>query len=256
MNKITFSFGKNWKNLNRILTEEDILKAQADLVYWLGEENIRGKEVLDIGSGSGIHSLGFLRLGAARLFSFDYDRHSVEATTEHWAGAGKPEHWTVTHGSVLDPEFLSKLPRFDLVYSWGVLHHTGDMWSAIRNALDRVKPGGVLYITLYNDRDYAGSMALKQRYNSASTFGKRLMEAKWILKIMARRLLKLQNPFAWNQKKIRGMDTYHDIVDWLGGLPYEIANEDEMLRFGLENGLSLQRIWCREDCHYYFFRKA
>ncbi len=252
---ISFSFGKNWKNLNRVLTQEDIDKARADLVYWVGEENIRGKEVLDIGSGSGIHSLGMLRVGASRITSFDYDPHSVEATRQHWEDAGRPERWTVMHGSVLDDTFLATLPQFDLVYSWGVLHHTGDMWRAIRNALGKVKPGGLFYITLYNDRNYAGSLALKQRYNAASNLGKRLMEAKWIAKLMARRLLNGKNPFAWNEKKVRGMNAYHDIVDWLGGLPYEIANEDEMLRFGHENGLSLRRIWCREDCHYYLFRR-
>src|SRR6185503_16510942 len=119
--KITFSFGKNWQDLNRQLTEDDIKKAKEDLAYWIGEENIANKRILDIGSGSGIHSLGLYELGAGEIVAFDYDEFSVAATREHWEKRGKPSNWKVMQGSILDDQFIKQLGTFDLVYSWGVL---------------------------------------------------------------------------------------------------------------------------------------
>ncbi len=255
MTKISFSFGENWKNLNQKIQEEDIDRAIEDIEYWIGKEKIKGKNVIDIGSGSGIHSLSLFRLGVKSLLSFDYDKNSVEATTYHWLRSGEPSNWKVEHGSILDKEYIAKLGQFDIVYSWGVLHHTGNMWQAINNALSLVNSKGLFFITIYNDRNYDRSIKDKTKYNNQNKLGKRLMELNWILKIMLMRSLKFKNPFAWNEKKERGMNVYNDIVDWLGGLPYEIANEDEMLQFGLKNNLTLKRISCKEACHYYLFQR-
>lgn len=255
---ITFSFGENWKDLNKSVTEKEIARSIEDIIHWIGKESIEGKRVLDLGSGSGIHSLGFFRLGAAELVSFDYDKHSVSATTEHWERAGKPANWKVMHGSILDKQFIAGLGTFDLVYSWGVLHHTGSMWEAINNALTMVKPGGLFYITLYKDNNYEKSVAKKEKFNASSAFGKRMMINKEILKHMAKRAVRFKNPFAWNQKLERGMNVYHDIVDWLGGLPYEAANEDEMLQWGYANNVKMLRIQCMGNygsCSYYLFQK-
>lgn len=256
--KITFSFGKNWIDLNRNITEEEINKAKQDLEFWIGKENIEGKRILDLGSGSGIHSLSFLMLGAGELVSFDYDPNSVAATTYHWEKKGKPANWKVQHGSILDKEFIGQLGKFDLVYSWGVLHHTGNMWEAINNALTMVKENGLFYLTIYKDDDYANSVKLKEKYNASSSFGKKLMEYSHISKIMMKRAVHFKNPFAWNEQLERGMNIYHDLIDWLGGLPYEAASEDEMLKWGIENNLKLKRILCRGNygsCNYYLFQK-
>ncbi len=147
-------------DLNRAVSEEEINKAKDDAVYWIGKDNIEGKRILDLGSGSGIHSLGFYNLGAKELVSFDYDRNSVSATTQYWEKKGRPSNWKVLHGSVLDKAFLASLGEFDLVYSWGVLHHTGSMWEAINNALTLVKKGGLFYFTIYKDDNYAKSIAI------------------------------------------------------------------------------------------------
>jgi 2-polyprenyl-6-hydroxyphenyl methylase/3-demethylubiquinone-9 3-methyltransferase len=256
MDKITFSFGENWKELNKTITRKEVESSKNDLGYWIGADKIKGANVIDIGSGSGLHSLSFIELGVESLFSFDYDKHSVEATRSHWEQKGKPSNWTVTHGSVLDDDFISTLGSYDIVYSWGVLHHTGNMWKAISNAATLVKPGGVFFITIYNDYNFERSIRDKTNYNNAGFIGKKLLESKFILKEMLILLKSGKNPFAWNRKKERGMNVYRDIVDWLGGLPYEIANEDEMLQFGLNNGFSLKRIWCKEACHYYVFEKS
>ena len=40
--------------------------------------------------------------------------------------SGRPAHWRIAQGSVLDKAYMESLGTFDIVYSWGVLHHTGD----------------------------------------------------------------------------------------------------------------------------------
>lgn len=242
-NDITFSFGKNWSDYLTTVAAAEMEGARRDLEHWLGPDWVEGRTVLDIGSGSGIHSLGFLTLKARSVRSFDYDPNSVSATRSLWEKAGRPAHWVVSEGSVLDEAFLGTLGAFDLVYSWGVLHHTGAMWKALENAARRVKPGGKLFISLYaSGPRYAADLALKQRYNAASALGKRMLEYRWIANLMLGRLLRGRNPFAWNEKRERGMNVYHDLIDWLGGLPYEVAGDDETLCFFRTRGFVLERI--------------
>jgi len=243
MKEITFSFGKNWKSYLNTVSEGSLSLTRKDILEWLPAEDIKGKRILDIGSGSGVHSLVFNELGARELVSFDYDPFSVEATTRSWSMAGKPVNWRVMHGSVLDKEFLAGLgPKFDIVYSWGVLHHTGSMWKAIENAATLVGPGGKLWIALYvKGPKYEDDLALKKRYNAASWAGKKWMEWKFISRHMQKRLFRGANPFKWNQKLPRGMNVYHDIVDWLGGLPYEVASAEEIRTFISGRGFEEQK---------------
>ena len=256
-NKITFSFGKNWKDYIETVGKEDIDKAKYNIEEFLGENYVSGKTVLDIGSGSGIHSLAFYLLGAKTVYSFDYDKHSVEATKVLWGKQGSPENWNVSHGSILDKEYLKSLSEgFDIIYSWGVLHHTGAMWEAIDNSINFVNPGGKFWIALYGKGPgYPKDLALKQKYNSASSLGKKWMISKRIGRLMLSRLRHFKNPFTWNEKKARGMNVYHDIVDWLGGLPYEVASENDVLRVFRKNGFILEKIKVRYDggCSEYVF---
>src|SRR5262245_21908996 len=130
-----YEFGRNWQRyVQHSLNDERVSIAQERLLLFLGLGNLRGRDILDIGCGSGIHSLAALRAGARRIVSFDYDPDSVEATAGLRRSAGSPEHWNVMRGDVLDPAFLAQLGTFSIVYSWGVLHHTGDVWRAFDNA--------------------------------------------------------------------------------------------------------------------------
>jgi SAM-dependent methyltransferase len=254
--KVTFSFGRNWKDFSRTISDIECAEAMRDIQHWLGAEYVRGKRVVDAGSGSGLHSLALFRLGASRVFSFDYDLESVGTTRSLWEQEGQPALWEVEHGSVLDDTYIEKLGTFDLVYSWGVLHHTGNMWKAIENACRLISPGGTLFISLYvKGPRYEDDLALKRKFNQASSFGKRVMTYRWIANLMWSRLKALQNPFNWNEKYERGMNTYHNLIDWLGGLPYEVASEDEVVAFCRKYGLVLERIQpkCEGGCSIYVF---
>lgn len=252
---ITFSFGDNWKNFLQTVNEKEIIKAKSNIQQMLGPDTVVGKNIIDIGCGSGIHSLSYLLLGANSVFSFDYDKNSVEATQQVWTETDKPSNWKIEHGSILDDRYISKFEKFDIVYSWGVLHHSGNMWKAIENAFKLVKPGGYIWLSLYcRTNTYKKDLKLKQKYNKANRLGKSLMESKVILHLMISLLIRFQNPFKWNKKKERGMNTYHDIVDWLGGLPYEVASADEILQYGLKKGFKLIKITTGEACQDYVFK--
>jgi 2-polyprenyl-6-hydroxyphenyl methylase/3-demethylubiquinone-9 3-methyltransferase len=242
--QIAFSFGQNWLDFLQGVSPEALAAARQDIEAWLADVPLHGRRVLDIGSGSGIHSLGFVGLGC-EVVSFDLDPKSVSATRTLWEQAGKPAQWRVLEGSVLDTAFLAGLgwESFDVVYAWGVLHHTGALWEAVEHTLRMVKPGGVAWLAVYTRRPtYAAELALKLRYNRASPLGRKLMIWRRIASIMWDRLKHLRNPLAWNHRVERGMDVYHNLLDWFGGLPYEVASEEEMVVFTRKRGFILERI--------------
>ena len=253
-----FEFGKNWKNFLNTVSVLEIQNAAKDIKEWLGTESLTGKKILDIGSGSGIHSSVFYKMGAKELLSFDYDNESVEATKKIWQNAGSPDNWKVIQGSILDKEFLKSLGLFDIVYSWGVLHHTGNMWQAIENSISLVQPGGIFWISIYQKgAGYIKALDLKKKYNKSSGFEKKIMIYSRIFKMMAHRILKGKNSFKWNQKTTRGMNTYHDLVDWLGGLPYEVATSEEITIFCHSKNLELKKTipFPEGGCSIYLFTK-
>lgn len=257
-NKITFSFGENWKNYLRTIDDHDLDSANQDIQDWIDDENIVGKSIIDIGCGSGIHSFCFFKRGAAKLISIDVDPNSVEATNLIRSRAKDPSNWTVATGSILDEGALGNYGMFDLVYSWGVLHHTGNMWEAIENASALVKPAGLFWISLYmKGPKYEEDLAIKKKYNAMSRLGKKLFVYRKILKIMWRRLKKGKNPLTWNEKVIRGMHKYHDILDWYGGLPYEVASTEEVVAFMSKAGFDVVRVQEAKEraCSVYLFKK-
>ena len=257
--KVTFSFGQNWQDFLRKADKGATKRALKDIDRWLRNSEVIGKRLLDIGCGSGLHSWCFHQLGAGDLTSFDYDEHSVNATRSMWEKAGKPANWRVQQGSVLDAAFVRGLGQFDTVYSWGVLHHTGKMWDAIANAAECVKPGGVFWIALYaKGPNYEKDLALKRQYNGADDKGKRRMEKAFIRKIMWDRLKSKRNPFSWNERRGRGMNAYHDLVDWLGGLPYEVATIEEVDEFLARRGFVNEKAAPSGEggCHVMLYKRS
>jgi len=249
-----FEFGKNWSRFLALVDEDRIAKAANSLKNWLEVDDLNGKSFLDIGSGSGLYSLAARRLGA-RVHSFDYDPHSVACTSElkrrYFAG---DLSWIVEEGSALDVDYLKSLGTFDFVYSWGVLHHTGQMWQALDNARLPAADGGKLFIAIYND---TGSQAarwkwIKRTYNNLPRplrlpFTLVVMapeETKSALSAIAR--LKFGEYIrSWIEPRPeRGMSRWRDIIDWVGGYPYEVARPEEIFDFYRERGFELARMQC------------
>jgi 2-polyprenyl-3-methyl-5-hydroxy-6-metoxy-1,4-benzoquinol methylase len=245
-----FAFGRNWQRyVDRYLDPERIAIASQSLTDLIGED-LRGKTFLDVGAGSGLFSLCAQRAGAARVISIDVDPDSVESCRTLKERSGNPATWDVIEGSVLDPRLQELVPPGDIVYSWGVLHHTGDMWRAIRLAAGLVKPRGLFCIAIYNratDRflDSERWLRIKRAYNHAPGAGRTAMRWTFLAYWTARQLYARQNPFqiAREYKRSRGMALMTDLVDWLGGYPYEFATADEVVAFCTENcGLELVKV--------------
>jgi len=263
-----FEFGKNWTRFLAVLDEKRIAEAERSLLQMLGVTSLMGKSFLDIGSGSGLFSLSARRVGA-RVHSFDYDPQSVACTTElrRRYFANDPQ-WTVEEGSVLDARYLAALGKFDVVYSWGVLHHTGAMWKSLENIAPLVAAGGNLFVAIYNDQGGASRFwkIVKRLYNEAAwplRFGMLLsFGAYFELGSSMRRLARFQNPLPFqrwaNYKKSRGMSVWHDLVDWVGGYPFEVAKPEEIFDFYRAKGFSLARLkTCggRPGCNQFVFIK-
>ncbi|HWS87156.1 MAG TPA: class I SAM-dependent methyltransferase [Pyrinomonadaceae bacterium] len=249
-----FEFGENWSRFLAALDEERIREAEDSLKRMLEVESLEGRSFLDIGSGSGLFSLAARRLGA-RVHSLDYDPRSVACTRE-LRRRYFPEDpaWKVEEGSALDADYIRSLGLFDVVYSWGVLHHTGEMWRALENAQLPVAPGGRLFVAIYND---TGTQAarwkwIKKTYNRLPRLLRPPFAALAIapdeLKPALRALVRLR-PGEYVRRwtgydKNRGMSRWRDIVDWVGGYPYEVATPDEIFDFYRARGFTLTRLKC------------
>ncbi|HEX8135980.1 MAG TPA: class I SAM-dependent methyltransferase [Pyrinomonadaceae bacterium] len=244
-----FQFGENWRRFLSVLNQERIREAEKSLKQMLEREDLRGKSFLDIGSGSGLFSLAARRLGA-RVHSFDYDPQSVACTEElKRRYRASDAEWTIERGSVLDADYVRSLGQFDIVYSWGVLHHTGAMWRALENASLPVERGGKLFIAIYNDQGLRSRAWLKvKRVYVSGLAGKLLVPVifipYFIMGGLTKDLLRGRSPLARyaEYKKSRGMSIVHDWIDWLGGYPFEVARPEEILSFYRERGFSLEKM--------------
>ncbi|MBI4698791.1 MAG: class I SAM-dependent methyltransferase [Nitrospirae bacterium] len=244
-----FEFGKNWKSFLSVLDDERISQAENSLRQMLEINDLKGKSFLDIGSGSGLFSLAARRLGA-RVHSLDYDPQSVACTSElKKRYFPDDDKWIVERGSVLDRRYMEDLGKFDIVYSWGVLHHTGHMWKALENACIPVKIDGLLYIAIYNDQGIKSRIWLKiKQFYCYGSFAKYITVAVFFpfffLKRLLVDLLSFRNPIRRyaEYKKNRGMSVIRDWIDWLGGLPYEFAKPEDVIYFYEDKHYSLIKL--------------
>ena len=259
-----FAFGKNWRRFLEDLDDERICGAEIALSEFLRRSSLAGESFLDAGSGSGLMSLAALRLGAGPITSFDFDETSVACTEElrRRSGAGSDD-WQVTRGSLLDTEFLASLGQYDIVYCWGVAHHTGAMWEALANLVDLVRPGGRLFVAIYNDQGLSSRiwMRVKRVYVRGGPSVRpplvalsalALYAPRFFLRILIKVYGFIRHPLrsarggvgavAPKPKRPRGMSAWHDLIDWVGGYPFEVARPDEIFTFYRERGFALENL--------------
>ncbi len=245
-----FAFGENWAAFLKVLNPERIAEAEVSLRTMLGVDSLHGKSFLDIGCGSGLLSLAARRLGAS-VRAFDYDPRCVscaELLRERYF-PGDPQ-WIIGQGSALDQAFLGSLGKFDVVYSWGVLHHTGAMWQALEHALIPLAHPGQLYIAIYNHQVYWSHFytAVKRTYVRSPRPAKAVIAGAYaatqVIKGGLRDLLLLRDPRTRYRLKVhqRGMSVWRDWIDWIGGYPFEVARPEEVFEFYRTRGLLLDRL--------------
>jgi len=247
-----FEFGKNWRKFLKVLNEDRIGEAEKSLKEMLEMEDFQNKRFLDIGSGSGLFSLAARRLGAT-VHSFDYDPLSA-ACTQELKRRYFPDDasWIIEQGNILDVTYLDTLGTYDIVYSWGVLHHTGNMWKALGNVIHLVDEKGILFISIYNDQGPFSQLwkYVKKFYNHSSSPMKILIilwfGAFFETRSATMRILRWKNPLPfkyWKEKKkSRGMSVWYDLVDWVGGYPFEVAKPEEIFDFYREKGFLMTKL--------------
>jgi 2-polyprenyl-3-methyl-5-hydroxy-6-metoxy-1,4-benzoquinol methylase len=244
-----FPFGTNWLKFLDHIDEARIALAEASLQDMLESSSLAGLSFLDVGCGSGLFSLSARRLGA-RVYSFDFDPDSV-ACARDLKKRYFPDDpdWVIGQGSALDKDFLRRLGTFDIIYAWGVLHHTGALRVALENVVLPLKPGGKLFLAIYNDQGIFSSYWLGvKRFYCSGMLGKSLVSIIYYPYFMAKSLVAdivhRRNPLQRFGKisEQRGMSVFRNLDDWLGGLPFEVAKPEKIFDFYRSRGFTLQKL--------------
>lgn len=237
-----FDFGRNWENYSRHIDEARLQSAHDALIELVGDPS--GRSFLDVGCGSGIHSLAALQAGSPLVTSFDYDARAVRATTALRNKLAAGSNWRIFQGDVLEPPEGT----WDIVYAWGSLHHTGALWEACENVARLVAPGGTLAISIYNDQGWVSRLwaGVKRAYVARPLLRLPLLLFTFLWTwgpTMVREVLAGRNPVRrWRDESERGMTAWTGLVDWAGGYPFEYASIDAVVQFFEPRGMRLERL--------------
>ena len=235
-----YDFGCNWARFAETLDDSTIEQAVRNLDRLL--PGLEGGSFLDIGCGSGLHSLAAVKLGASPVHAFDLDAVSVETTRMVLNRFAPGAEWDVEVKDMLasTPE---QIGLFDTVYSWGVLHHTDRMWEAIDRAAKFVAPGGRLALALYLKTRFCRLWRLEKAFYSRHRGIRPLLLGLFGTANLARQSLGGKNPVAYvrNYKRKRGMSFWRDMDDWLGGYPYDSVEPAALVAFIEQRGFGLER---------------
>lgn len=264
--EMRFGFGENWRRFLDVLDDDRIRVAEESLKSMLAVDTFSGKTFLDIGSGSGLFSLSAMRLGAERVHSFDFDPSSVNCALELKRRYFPHDpRWTIEPGDVLNSLYLASLGPWDIIYSWGVLHHTGNMWRALGNVADIAEPQSQVFISIYNDQGGQSRRwtQVKRVYN-AGPVGRAAVLGAFVPAFAATNLahdvVAKRNPLDTYREyyRTRGMSRVRDWVDWLGGYPFEVARPEEVFALFRDRGFVLEQMKTSGGefgCNEFLFRK-
>jgi len=241
--KKKFSFGKNWQNFNKNITNKNINNSIKYFKNFTKFVNLKNKTFIDVGCGSGINSLLAIKLNAKKVLSIDIDENSVSACKllrKKYKISNK--NWIIKQVSILDTSKIKKLGKFDFIYSWGVLHHTGDMNKAFDNLFLLAKKKSYIYVSIYNKYLTSNTWKIiKYFYASSNNFIKKIMEKIYItiyyigLNLNKYSIKEYKKSFVLK----RGMSFRHDIIDWLGGYPYEYLSFEDLSAIFFKKGYSI-----------------
>jgi SAM-dependent methyltransferase len=259
--------GKHWTRFLAGVDDERIDEACKSLRRMLGVQSLARRKFLDVGSGGGLSSLAAMKLSAERVVSFDPDPDGVACTRElkrrYFPDA---DNWTIEQGSVLDERYLERLGFFDVVCSWGVLHHSGNLWQALANVSGPVAPGGRLFIALYRDQGWLSELWLriKQVYNvglvgRAAVLGV-FLPLLWLPGALGA-AIRGRTPLARGKRHKGGRGPsrlLHDWVDWLGRLPFEVASAPAVLAFYKQRHFRLENLGlgAGRGCNEFVFSRS
>ncbi len=262
--RIGFDFGSNWKRFATYqLTTARVEDAFSTFQQLTDGIDLESASVLDVGFGQGLSALCAARLGA-NVVCLDLDSECAEALelTSRFFAPEVRQRLKVEIGSIVSDSMLRTLERnqpggYDVVHSWGVLHHTGQLEQAFANCVSLVRPGGFLIVAIYNHHWSSRAWVhIKRMYCRLPSLGQKMLVALFVPVIFSAKLLATRkNPL----RKDRGMDFIVDIVDWVGGYPYEYASVKEICELGAARGLYPLRVNPAEvptGCNEFVFVKS
>jgi SAM-dependent methyltransferase len=236
-----YAFGKNWLKYSQTIDSSHVESVTSDLAELLNIGDLKNKSVLDIGCGSGVHDVGFYHLGCRNLTAIDYDLDSIVATEYNLEKFCPDAEFKILQGDILSEE-IKLLGTFDIVYSWGVLHHTGNLEAAIDNSASLVADEGFLAIALYRKTLLCDFWKIEKKvYSRLPRFFQRFFELIYISTfalglIMVKKISIVR--YIKNYSTKRGMNFFVDVRDWLGGYPYESISSDELRKLMSSLGFS------------------
>jgi SAM-dependent methyltransferase len=253
-----FAFGKNWQSYSmNSLTPERMEQSRRAFCHLFDGIDLRDKPFIDIGYGQGLSLIIAAQMGA-KVLGIDVDKDNIEALRRVQQVVGYPEVIPTCCASILDEGFVNEhRGRFDIVHSWGVLHHTGDMRKAIENACALVAEGGHFICSIYN-RHWTSPLwkIIKRSYNRLPVSLQRAMiSLLYPVIYIAKFLVTRKNP----KQMDRGMDFLHDVVDWVGGYPYEYADIEEIRDYVCRQGFICLRMRAAKvptGCNEFVFQKT
>jgi SAM-dependent methyltransferase len=259
-----FAFGKNWASYAAGIGEIQIEEAKKGLLKLIPVEDFKDRSFLDIGCGSGLNSLAAAQLGVGRILAIDIDTDCIATSQSLLSKNDISIPWEVKTLSVFDLD-AEREGTFDIVYSWGVLHHTGAMWEALRKTASMVAPNGLLALALYRRTRADPFWKLEKRfYSHAPELVQQVIRAAYIaiFKLSILATGKKSRDHVTDTALSRGMDFYHDVHDWLGGYPYETALASEVEGKLLSLGFQAERVFAKplqtgfftSGCNEYVYR--